>query len=89
MKQLSGWSGTKWAIEGDIKGLFDNVNHHLLVTLLQKKIGDQQFMDLYWKLVKAGYVEEGVKRDSLVGVPGNHLTYTIKTYTNSTYSSKD
>jgi group II intron reverse transcriptase/maturase len=69
MKQLSGWSGTKWAIEGDIKGFFDNVNHHLLASLLQKKIGDQQLRDLYWKLVKAGNVEEGVKRDSLVGVP--------------------
>jgi group II intron reverse transcriptase/maturase len=69
IKQLSGWSGTQWAIEGDIKGFFDNVNHHLLASLLQKKIGDQQFIDLFWKLVKAGYVEEGVKRDSLVGVP--------------------
>jgi group II intron reverse transcriptase/maturase len=70
LKQLSGWSGTQWAIEGEIKGgFFDNVNHHLLASLLQKKIGDQQFIDLYWKLVKAGYVEEGVKGYSLVGVP--------------------
>jgi len=68
MSQLSKWSGTQWAIEGDIKGFFDNVNHKLLATLIQKKIGDQQFIDLYWKLVKAGYVEEGVKKDSLLGV---------------------
>jgi retron-type reverse transcriptase len=64
MSQVSKWSGTQWAIEGDIKGFFDNVNHQLLATLIQKKIGDQQFIDLYWKLVKAGYVEEGVKKDS-------------------------
>jgi retron-type reverse transcriptase len=37
MKQLSQWSGTKWAIEGDIKGFFDNVNHDLLAKLIQKK----------------------------------------------------
>lgn len=36
---------------------------------MAKKIGDQQFFDLYWKLVKAGYVERGVPRDSLIGVP--------------------
>jgi len=69
MRQISQWSGTKWAIEVDIKGFFDNVDHHLLANLLQKRIGDQQFIDLFWKLVKAGYVEEGVKRDSLLGVP--------------------
>ena len=69
MRQISQWSGTQWAIEGDIKGFFDNVDHHVLADLLQKRIGDQQFIDLYWKLVKAGYVEEGVKRDSLLGVP--------------------
>ena len=69
MRQISQWSGTQWAIEGDIKGFFDNVDHHILADLLQKRIGDQQFIDLYWKLVKAGYVEEGVKRDSLLGVP--------------------
>jgi group II intron reverse transcriptase/maturase len=69
MRQISQWSGTQWAIEGAIKGFFDNVNHNILAKLLQNKIGDQQFLDLYWKLVKAGYVEEGVKRDSLLGVP--------------------
>ena len=69
LAQISKWSGTLWAIEGDIKGFFDNVNHQLLANLLQKKIRDQQFIDLYWKMVKAGYVEEGVKRDSLLGIP--------------------
>ena len=69
LAQIDKWSGTQWAIEGDIKGFFDNVNHTLLANLLEKKIGDQQFIDLYWKLVKAGYVEKGVKRDSLTGVP--------------------
>jgi len=63
MRQLAQWSGTQWAIEWDIKGLFDNVDHHILANLLAEiKIGDQQFIDLYWKLVRAGYVEEGVKR---------------------------
>jgi len=69
LAQIDKWSGTQWAIEGDIKGFFDNMNHTLLANLLKKKIEDQQFIDLYWKLVKAGYVEKGVKRDSLMGVP--------------------
>jgi len=39
------------------------------VNLLERKIKDQRFIDLIWKLIRAGYVEQGVKRDSLLGVP--------------------
>jgi Retron-type reverse transcriptase len=39
------------------------------MKLLEKKISDQSFLRLVRKLIKAGYVEEGVKRDSLLGVP--------------------
>lgn len=69
IKQINQWKGMKWAIEGDIKGFFDNVDQPLLVKLLEKKIKDQQFIDLIHKLIKAGYVEGGLKRDSLLGVP--------------------
>jgi group II intron reverse transcriptase/maturase len=77
LRQLSQWSGNQWAIEVDIKGFFDNVDHHVLADLLQKKIGDQQFIDLFWKLVKAGYVEEGVNRDSMLGVPQGGIVSAI------------
>jgi len=30
LKQISVWNGYIWAIEGDIKGFFDNVDHHIL-----------------------------------------------------------
>lgn len=69
MAQVAKWSGTKLAIEGDIKGFFDNVDHSVLAGLLEQKINDQQFIDLYWKLAKAGYVEDGIKRESPLGVP--------------------
>jgi len=69
LRQIAQWSGSQWAIEGDIKGFFDNVDHHILAKFLSNKISDQQFIDLYWKLVRAGYIEEGVKNDSFLGVP--------------------
>src|SRR5215510_10990394 len=28
------WTGTKWFIEGDIKGCFDNLDHHTLMHIL-------------------------------------------------------
>jgi group II intron reverse transcriptase/maturase len=69
LKQVSKWNGYDYAIEGDIKGYFDNIHHTLLASFLEKEIHDQQFMDLYWKLAKAGYVEDYKFIDSDLGVP--------------------
>lgn len=69
LKQTTTWQGFTWCIEGDIKSFFDNVDHHILERLLKERIEDQQFIDLYWKLVRAGYVEKGISFDSPAGVP--------------------
>ena len=48
------WSGIKWVIEGDIEGCYDNVDHHILVTILRKQIQDERFLNLIWKILRAG-----------------------------------
>ena len=50
----STWSGTKWAIEGDIKGCYDNVKHQILIDIIRQKIDDERFIQLIWKLLRAG-----------------------------------
>ena len=35
------FSGTKWFIEGDIKGFFDNINHEVLINTLRERIADE------------------------------------------------
>lgn len=77
LKRISVWNGCSWAIEGDIKSYFDSVDHKILETKLQKRIQDQQFTDLYWKLVKAGYVERSVSHTTEVGVPQGSLVSPI------------
>ena len=71
LKQITKWNATTWFIEGDIKSYFDTIDHHKLEELLKKKICDKQFLDLYWKAVRAGYVEikANKKIDSIVGTP--------------------
>jgi len=71
LKDITTWKAVEWFIEGDIKSYFDTIDHHKLELLLRKRIRDQQFIDLYWKAVKAGYVEvkENKKIDSLIGTP--------------------
>lgn len=53
------YDGMTYAIEGHIKGMYDNVNHRTLVTLLEKRIKDDRFIRLVWKMLKAGYLENG------------------------------
>jgi len=38
------WTGVKWFIEFDIEGFFDNIDHKILMQLLEKKIDDWKFL---------------------------------------------
>lgn len=69
LAQIRYWNGIKWFVEGDIKAFFDNIDHHILEKLLCRHFNDQRFIDLYWKMVRAGYVEFGKEKSSNVGVP--------------------
>lgn len=53
VKMTMGYSS--WFIEGGISKYFDTTNHNYLVSKLTKVIKDQPFIDLIYKVLKAGY----------------------------------
>jgi len=61
--------GTKWVIEGDIQGFFDNINHAKLLEILARKITDGRLLNLIAKFLKAGYMEFRQFHNSLTGTP--------------------
>jgi group II intron reverse transcriptase/maturase len=63
------WKGTKWFIEGDIKGCFDNINHDVLMSILRRDIRDSRFLALIENLLDAGYLEEWKLHPTLSGTP--------------------
>jgi group II intron reverse transcriptase/maturase len=63
------WTGTKWFIEGDIKGCFDNINHEVLMSIMSEKIHDNRFMRLLSYMLKAGYVENWAYNRTYSGTP--------------------
>jgi len=63
------WNGTKWFIEGDIKGCFDNIDHSVLLSILREKIQDGRFIALVEGLLQAGYLEDWKYRPTLSGTP--------------------
>ncbi len=57
LREIRNWSGVTWLIEGDIENFFPNIDHKILENLLNRHVKDQRFTNLYWKFVKAGYIE--------------------------------
>ena len=63
------WTGTKWFIEGDIKGCFDNIDHDVMLSILGEKLHDNRFLRLLKYLLKAGYMEDWRYNRTLSGTP--------------------
>ena len=63
------FSGVSWFIEGDIKGCFDNIDHHVLIDIIGSKIKDARFIQLIWKFLKAGYMEDWKYHSTYSGCP--------------------
>lgn len=56
-----------YAIEGDIKGAFDNVSHPILIKILEKKVEDRKFLKLIWGGLKCGVIFLNYRQDSDIG----------------------
>ncbi|MEM6320532.1 MAG: reverse transcriptase domain-containing protein [Bacteroidota bacterium] len=69
------FSGSYWVIKADVKGFFDNVDHSILVKLLEKRIDDKRFIRLIWKFLRCGYMEDGILFKPKKGTPqGGNLS---------------
>lgn len=63
------FQGSTWFIEGDIEGYFDNIDHHVLIDILRRKIKDEKFIRLIWKFLRAGYIENWKYKNTYSGTP--------------------
>lgn len=63
------FTGTRWFVEGDIKGCFDNIDHPVLVGLVNVKIKDARIIKLIYKFLKAGYMENWQYHKTYSGTP--------------------
>lgn len=56
-------------IEGDLASYFDSVHHKLLLKCVRRRIRDKRFVDLLWRILKAGHIDRGLFMASSEGVP--------------------
>jgi RNA-directed DNA polymerase len=59
----------QWIIEGDIKGCFDQIDHHLLMKCVRARVGDLKVTRLVRQFLKAGVLEEGFLLPTSTGTP--------------------
>jgi hypothetical protein len=56
-------------VDVDIVGFFDNIDHDILLDLLRQRIDDDKFIDLIWRMLKAGFVEDWKRSPTYSGTP--------------------
>jgi retron-type reverse transcriptase len=59
----------QWVIEGDIKGCFDNIDHHSVMVRLRGRVGDVKVCRLVGAFLKAGVLTEEAFLRSEAGTP--------------------
>jgi group II intron reverse transcriptase/maturase len=63
------FTGVRWFIEGDIRACFDSFDHHVLIGILRRRIADENFIALMWKMLRAGYMEQWTYNHTYDGTP--------------------
>ena len=58
-----------YLVEADIKGFFNNIDHDLLIEMLEKRIDDKAFLNLIRKWLKAGILDKGQVICLITGTP--------------------
>ncbi|MDV3153617.1 MAG: reverse transcriptase domain-containing protein [Candidatus Phytoplasma australasiaticum] len=63
------FKGIDYLVKIDLKGYFDTINHQILMMTLSKFIRKNKTLSTINKWLKAGFMKEGIKYESLSGSP--------------------
>jgi group II intron reverse transcriptase/maturase len=62
-------SGYRYVLDADIKGFFDNIPHHIIMTGLSNVVADGNILDLIERFLKSGVMDNGVFKPTNIGTP--------------------
>lgn len=67
--RLTGGRGHRFVVDGDIKSYFDTIDHDLLMGRVGERLSDRRVHKLLRQWLKAGVLEEGSVRNTVLGSP--------------------
>lgn len=63
------WRGRRWVVETDIASCFEAIPHDRLMAAVEERIEDRHVLKLLRVLLRAGVMEDGAVRRSVIGTP--------------------
>ncbi|WP_082360727.1 reverse transcriptase domain-containing protein [Bacillus sp. FJAT-28004] len=69
VRSLMGSHHYHWAVEIDIKGFFDNVDHDTLIQILSKDFQDKKLLRVILNMLESGMIYEDQFQESNLGTP--------------------
>ena len=67
--EMAQYRKTNYIVEADIRSYFDTIDHEWLMKMLEHDIADKKFLNIVWRFLKAGIMENGKYLDSESGSP--------------------
>jgi group II intron reverse transcriptase/maturase len=67
------YSGASWIIEGDVQSCYDEIPHGQLVEQLKRRIADEKVLQLMWRFLEAGYLEDWRFYGTYSGIPQGNI----------------
>lgn len=61
--------GLEFVLDADIKGFFDNLPHSVILDAVRARVADGNILNLIEKFLRAGVMENGVRKPTTVGTP--------------------
>jgi RNA-directed DNA polymerase len=62
-------SGRRWVVDVDLEKFFDRVNHDVLMSRLEKRVGDRRLLRVIRRYLEAGVLADGVVVERHEGTP--------------------